>query len=369
MQGGNGGGGLRSVQVPSAVGFRLGKAVNDERGRVLLAVGTTITPGLSDALARRGYAHVYILDGIADDAEPKDVLTERTRALAVQTARHCFRHIERGETLPLKAVQEAVDAILADLQQAGNAALEFATLRSVSDYTFVHSVNVCVYSLLIGHAIGIVGEDLRALGAGALLHDVGKILCADLCAKGGPLSPDDWVRIRQHPIDGFEMLRQHRELHLFVAHIAFQHHERMDGSGYPRGLRGNKILPLARIVAVGDVYDAMTAERPYAACRPPHEALAVVRSGAGMLFDTEVVRVFLQRVAIYPVGTPVLLADSTIGVVVNQGTTPGEPVVRLLGRAGEVYHTPIHVPATGKNAVVQVLGQWPKWLQQSGRSL
>lgn len=347
----------------NAVGFRLGQAVKDERGRVLLAVGTPITAGLCEALIRRGYAQVYALDGVADDIAPRDALAERTRSLATQTARRCFQHIERGDLLPLKAVGDAVEAILADILLARNVALEFATLRSISDYTFEHSVNVCVYSLLVGHAVGVGGEDLRALGAGALLHDVGKILCADLCTKAGPLSHEDWARIRQHPIDGFEMLRQHHELHLFVAHIAYQHHERMDGSGYPRGLMGDRILPLARIVAVGDVYDAMTADRPYAGGRPPHEAMEVVRTGAGALFDTEAVRAFLQRIAVYPVGTPVLLADSTIGVVVEQGQSPGEPIVRLLGRAGEVYRDPLHVPATGDAAVAQVLGQWPNWLR------
>jgi len=358
---------VRSVEIRNAIGARLGRAVKDERGRVLLAMGTPLTGGLCEALIRRGYLRVYIQDGVADDVLPQDALTDRTRTLATQTARACFDRIGRGESLPIKAVVDAVDAILSDLTAARNVVLEFATLRSVSDYSYMHSVNVCVYSLLVGNGMGITGQDLRSLGTGALLHDVGKVLCADLCAKQGPLSPDDWLRMRQHPIDGFEMLRQHHELHLFAAHIAYQHHERMDGSGYPRGLTGAKILPFARIVATADAYDAMTADRPYAGACPPHEAMGTIRTGAGLLFDTEVVRAFLQRLAIYPAGTPVLLADSTVGVVIEQGAEPATPRVRLLGRAGLVFEESAQVAAEGNRAIAQVLGEWPNWLKANER--
>jgi putative nucleotidyltransferase with HDIG domain len=245
--------------------------------------------------------------------------------------------------------------------------LELSALRNVSDYTYAHSVHVCVYSVLIGQSLGLHGSDLRHLGVGALLHDVGKVLCADLCNRPDALGPEDWARIRQHPIDGFEMLRQHRDLHLFVAHVAYQHHERLDGSGYPRGLREGKILPFARIVAVADVYDAMTADRPHASAQAPQDAASALLEGAGRLFDREAVRAFLQRLAMYATGTPVLLADGTVAVVARQGASPAEPVVRLLGRGGAAFGAQEEVPATGEHAIAQILPQWPAWLR--GRAL
>lgn len=359
---------MRSVKVSQAVGLRLGRAVRDEHGRVLLAMGTPITPGLADALLRRGHTQVYVLDGVADDLVPQNVVTDRTRAVAQTTVRTCFRQMEHGEAVSSKAVQDTVEAILSDLQNAGGASLEFDVLRSVSDYTFVHSVNVCVYALLVGQELGMSRDELRVLGAGALLHDVGKIFCADLCSKPSALDPDEWARIRQHPIDGFEMLRQHHDLHLFVAHTAFQHHERLDGSGYPRGLSGDKILPVARIVAVTDVYDAVTAERPHAPGRPPHQALSIIRDGTPDLFDESVVAALLRRMAWYPTGTPVLLADGSIGVVAEQGEQADEPRVRLLGRAGVVYPSQETVSAHGRQAITQSLTQWPQWLRPQAKS-
>ncbi len=356
---------MRSAEVRNAAGLRLGYAVKDERGRVLLAAGTELTSGLCEALVRRGYMQVYVLDGIADEVAPQDELATRTRNVATQTARQCFQRLARGEALPFTNVLESVELILADLSNAGGAVLEFACLRSVSDYTYVHSVNVCVYSLLIGQAMGVHGEELRALGAGSLLHDVGKVLCADLVANPNHLTPEEWARMRQHPIDGFEMLRQHRELHLFAPHIAYQHHERLDGSGYPRGLRGDKILPLARMVAVADVYDAMVAHRPFTVAKPPHLAMEELRAGAGTLFDDQAVQVFIRRMAIYPSGTPVLLADGSVAVVVGQTATAGAPLVRVLGHSGSVHPVPEDRTASGERAVVEVLNRWPRWLQNT----
>ncbi len=359
---------MHIADVRDAVGQRIGFSITDERGRVLVNAGTRLTSGLCQALVRRGCVQIYVMDGVADDVGPGDSLTPRTRAVALQTVEQCYQGIEQGARIPVQAIHRAVDEVIRDLLAAGPAAAEFATLQHVSELTFVHSVNVCVYSLVIGHGMGVQGEELRALGIGALLHDVGKVLCADVCDKPGALTPDEWARVQQHPVDGFEMLRQYRELHLFVAHIAFQHHERVNGSGYPRGLQGEEILPLARIVAVADTYEAMTSDRPFSKGRPPHVAMEELRRRSGDLFEPQVVRLFVQRMAVYPSATPVLLRDGSVAVVVAQTANPRSPTVRLLGRAGRVYADQEEVAATDAYAIQQVLDQWPRWLAAASAS-
>ena len=353
---------MRTVDIRAAVGGRLGVAVRDGRGRVLLAAGSPLTAGLCEALVRRGHAHVVLMDGVADDVLPQDALATQTRETATTTIRDCFGRLQQGENLPVRAVTAAMDAVLSDLHSVPAAALELAVLRTASDRGFVHSVNVCVYALLTGQAMGLHGVELRALGMGALLHDIGKVLCPDLCHREGPFSEEELRRLRQHPLDGFEMLRQHQDLHLFVAHIAYQHHERMDGSGYPRGLRGNRILALARVTSVANAYDARTGDGS------PQSRLAAVehlRRGAGHIFDADAVHALLRRLAVYPAGTPVLLADGTVAVVIDQGMDAGTPTVRLLGRAGRRFREQVHIPAAGPQAIAQVLPQWPAWLQGS----
>ncbi len=352
------------VPVRDGPGRRLAMAIRDQAGRALLTAGTVLTMGQCEAIARRGYRHVAVRDGLADDAAPHDAISERTRTDAQRIARQALEGARTGRAVRTQDVVRAVDAIVGDLRGAGGAVVELSALRSATDYTYVHCVHVCVYALLIGHGLGLPEPHLRALGMGALLHDVGKVFCADLVAREGPLGPEDWARMRRHPRDGFDILRRHPDLHLYAAHVAFQHHERMDGSGYPRGLQGERILPLARMVAVADVYDAITADRPHAPARPPHAAVEELRAGAGTLFDPDCVAALTRRVALYPTGTPVCLADGSVGVVVEQGDLPEEPLVRLLGRAGRRVDDPepATVAAAGPLAVAGVLRRWPEWL-------
>ena len=358
---------MRMVDTREAQGYRLAQRIVDGDGRTLLATGVPLTAGLCEALVHRGFMRLFIEDGISDGVAPENVLVPQTRALAMQTLRACLQDLSAGDAPPLHLVTATIDAILADLAAAGDAVLEFAALQSASAYTYTHSVNVCVYSLLVARSLGYAPRDLRVVGAGALLHDVGKLLCADICCKPGPLDEEERVRVRQHPQDGFEMLRRHHELHLFVAHMAFQHHERMDGSGYPRGLRGEQILPCARIVAVVDAYDAMTADRPYARARPPDEAMAEILRMTGSALDAVVVQAFMRRMAIYPAGTPVLLADGCIGIVVTQTEDPHAPLVRPLARAGHILaHDATR--ACGTQRILHTLPRWPTWLQAAFRT-
>ncbi len=210
---------MRTADVRGTVGLWVGDGITDALGRVLVPAGTRMSAGLCQALVRRGYMQIYALDGIADDVAPNDALRPQTRALALWTVPCC--HLDMGrQPHPLEAIRRTVDEVLYDLLAAGGASREFASPQGASEPTDLHSLNVCVYSLVIGQARGVHGEEMRALNTGALLHDIGKVLCAEVCDKPGSLTANEWIRVRQHPVDGFEMLRRYRALLLVVAHIA-----------------------------------------------------------------------------------------------------------------------------------------------------
>jgi HD-GYP domain-containing protein (c-di-GMP phosphodiesterase class II) len=254
-----------------------------------------------------------------------------------------------------------VDDILADLRSAGGSVVTLVALRRATEYTFVHSVNVCVLSLLVGLQFGYDRTALRQLGIGALLHDVGKVFCTDLAEKPGPLTEEEWVRMKRHPWDGWDMLRRHPEVHLFSAHVALQHHERLDGSGYPRGLTADQILAFARIAAVADVYDAMTADRPYRQAFPPHEAMRALLREAGSKFDPDAVRHLAARLAVYPNGTIVRLTSGELAVVSDQGGHPDLPVVRVVADSHQDPVPPFQVAlAADPRRIQAILTAWPQ---------
>ena len=158
-----------------------------------------------------------------------------------------------------------------------NAASHMFALSSVDSYTYSHSINVCTFSLLIGKRI--YGDDhsnLRYLGLGGLLHDIGKIkIDRKILFKPSGLSPEEREIMRKHPIYSYELVKHH-DVHDSVLDAVRHHHERMDGSGYPDGLWSEQVPPFARITAVADVYDAITSDRVYQKQRPHVKALALM---------------------------------------------------------------------------------------------
>ena len=356
---------VRLIRLEHAGGHTLGEAVRGGSGQVLLHAGVRLSPRYLRALGEYGFGAVYVEDPVAPGIAVDDSLRAETRAQAFTAVKGIFERAGRGEIGDIAAARRAVDGLLDDI--AGTAASVFglSALRAASEYTFAHSVNVCALSLLIGTLSGFDRPELRQLGVGALLLDVGKVSCIEATEKPGALTASEWEAMRRHPVDGYEMLRKSPEVHLFSAHVAFQHHERADGSGYPRGIYGDRILPFAAIAAVADVYDAMTAARPYREARPPHEAVAWLQERAGTQFDRDAIRRLARRVAVYPAGTIVRLSSGEVGAVEGQGVDPRRPRVRVVGDAQGHPVAPATVDLAddpGRPSVADVLADWPRAL-------
>lgn len=356
---------MRLVPLDRAEGRALGRTIVSATGQVLLRRGVVLTPGYLQALRGLGYGAVYVEDPLVPDVELEEAVSVETQSRAQRAVREAFAQVQRaGDAAQarlgsLRVAADAVDAIVGELKSSG-AVVTLVALRGATEYTFVHSVNVCVLCVLMGMQLGYDAVSLRQLGLGALLHDIGKVFCADLAEKPGKLTDEDWVRMKRHPWDGFEMLRSHPEVHLYSAHIALQHHERLDGSGYPRGLTGDRILPFARIAAVADVYDAVTADRPYRAGRPPHEAMGILQAEAGTKFDADVVYRLARRLAVYPNGSVVRLNTGELAVVLAQGLSPDLPRVRVVADRQLHPVAPQELDLDGdRRRIATLLMDWP----------
>ncbi|MCL4534574.1 MAG: HD domain-containing protein [Bacteroidetes bacterium] len=245
----------------------------------LLASGVTCLwiPVGVDAGSRQ---HLMSLLSLPDQEVPPATKSTLLYGSATAIAERTMASTFSEDSLP--EVQELVEVTASYLAQSRAG---FAALLSVMHHDFSvysHAVNVATYALALGRFIGIVDhKDLQNLGLGAILHDTGKIkVPKEVLNKPGPLSGDEWDIIHQHPLWGAETLRSMVRLPEIVPTIVIQHHERLDGSGYPMGLRGEDLHLFSVIVALVDSYDALTGQRPYRLALTPYQALSILKEQA-----------------------------------------------------------------------------------------
>lgn len=310
----------------------LAKTIYDGSGRVLLAKGTQLTRHYLKRLEELGISSVYVEDGFATSIEIDDVVSEQTRIQVVQTTKEALLKIKAGRSPESRKIRQAVDDIIDEILHTKETLVHLTDIRSMKDHTFGHCANVCILSLLTGLAMGYDQLKLKELGTGALLHDVGKAMVPENIVNSTKVfTADEYRMIQKHVEFGFEILRKTDNISIVVAHVAWQHHERYNGHGYPRKLAGAEILEFARVVAVADVYDALSTDRPYRNRLLPHEVVEIVRSAMGSDFDPDIAKEFIHNIAPFPVGSIVQLNSGFKGVVLSvKRDFPTRPVVKLL---------------------------------------
>jgi len=299
----------------------------DRYGQLLLARGQSVTPFIRELLGRR---EVYILHSNWQESEcelfPKTVYHNTlVRLQTLYQAIGIVSNEQLGELIVL------VENILAVVEKYLKLYVDLNVLRSHDNYTYVHSVNVAILAALIGKQLGYGARELRQLVLGALLHDLGKIkIPGDILNKTTQLAETEFALIKLHPILGYEMLKE-VIIPWEVSVCLLQHHERGHGVGYPQGLRQEAIHLNAQITAVADVFDAVTADRPYRSGLPPYHAIELIINGQNTDFSPTVVNAFTAAIIIYPRNSTVTLNTGEIGVVVSAHPQfPTRPKVRVL---------------------------------------
>ncbi|NLV91222.1 MAG: HD-GYP domain-containing protein [Firmicutes bacterium] len=310
-------------------GMRLARPVFSPDGGLLLATGVVLQESYIRRLAQLGYLAVYI--GDPEESYEGEVLAPEIQAKATAAVAKAFSAARLGATIDFGQLKDVAAAIVEEVVKNRDIVPGLGSIMSFDSYTFSHSVNVCVMSVSVGLAMGLNIPMANELAMGALLHDIGKVLVGpDIIQSPTGLTAAEWEEVKRHPEYGFDLLRRNHQVSARVAHVAYQHHERIKGQGYPRKLRGDEIHLFARIVAVTDSYDAMTADRVYRSGRQPFDALQVIRSLKGIEYDPEVVDALLASTVPYPLGAMVQLSSGEIGTVVEVCTeNKKRPVVRL----------------------------------------
>jgi len=230
-----------------------------------------------------------------------------------------FNQARMGNAIEISVVAPLVDEINQSIERNAGALLSIVRLKTVDDYTYMHSVAVCALMISLGQRLGLKGEELHQVGMGGLLHDVGKMgVPLEILNKPGKLTDEEFVVVKSHPMQGWEILKNAQVHDAVPLDVCLHHHEKMDGSGYPERLSGEGISLHARMGAVCDVYDAVTSDRPYKKGWDPAEAIKRMAEFRTGHFDETVFQAFVKTIGIYPTGSLVRLKSGRLAVVTDQ---------------------------------------------------
>jgi putative nucleotidyltransferase with HDIG domain len=231
-----------------------------------------------------------------------------------------------------------VDGLARGIAQNRTGLLALTTLRNYDNYTFTHMVNVSILTMGQARALGIDGPLLREFGLAALMHDIGKVKTpTEILNKTEKLTDKEFEIMRRHTVDGAEILRKTPDIPALAPVVAFEHHLRLDGSGYPYQVTRSALNIGTMLCSIADVYDAMRSQRAYQQAFPTDRILEVLKQNDGQRFDQHLVRRFSQLVGIYPAGNLVRLDTGEIAVVMQvYAPDPFRPKVRvLIDRSGK----------------------------------
>jgi len=307
---------MRGIDIANLKeGQKLARPIYDEAGRILLHKGTIVKSNYIRRLDELGIPFVYVEDELVGPLDAEDLIHDSVRIQSVKMIKFTMDRAKTSKDIDIRYVSEVVNKILDDIASSSNLLVSFLDIRSKNLQLFNHSISVAVLAIVTGMVLKLDQLKLKNLGMGAILHDVGKSL----------------VYGEEHTTLGFNLIRQNKEINVACAHVAYQHHERHDGKGYPRGLKGEQIHLFAGITAIADYYDNLVApidgdERMY-----PYQAIEKVVAESGKMFHPDIVIAFTRNIVPYPVGSLVRINTGSLGVVIGlHNNYPTRPIIKLV---------------------------------------
>lgn len=323
-------------------GMILGRAIFNGN-LILLEAGALLTNSYIERLKDLGITDLYIEDDISRGVVVHDVVREETRQEAVRFVKESMDNYTSMQLIDSVEAIEIIDKILEDILTSDDIIINLMDIKTRDSYTYSHCVNVCILSVITGIKLDLDVCQLKELGVGALLHDVGKLLIPEeILLKKATLTTGEYEIVKEHSIYGYNILKKLPLISEASARVALEHHERFDGKGYPKGLHNDQIHLFSRIVAVTDIFDALTTDRIYRAKLCTSHAIEYLTVKAAHTLDSKVLRCFIDIIPPYPVGTGVIINNGEKGVVISINKNfPTRPVVRIVfnsdGSKKEIY--------------------------------
>lgn len=324
---------MRKIRVSNCKpGMILGKAIFYNGTVILLESGTELTLSYIDRLSNLGITEIYIEDDISEDIIIHDVVREETRLEAIEFIKNTMNSFSSESFQYSIEVTSVVNKIVDDILALDDIIVNLMDIKTWDGYTFSHSVNVCILSIITGVKLDICYDELKELGVGALLHDIGKIMIPhEILQKKAALTESEYEIIKKHSLFGYNILKSMPHISEESARVALEHHERYDGNGYPNGLRMEEIHIYSRIVAITDMFDALTSDRIYRKKIHTNQAIDYLTVIAAPSLDFRVLCCFAKVIPPFPVGTGIMLNTGEKGIVIQLNENfPTRPIIRIV---------------------------------------
>jgi HD-GYP domain-containing protein (c-di-GMP phosphodiesterase class II) len=320
----------------------LGKAIFDENGNELLSNGTELSKRMIGKIGNVGIDYVHIMDNVIDlfDRKEEKVTrfyesTERTKKLT----KEIISDIINDDTINLVKYKKVIRGIFNDILTKDAIILNLDNLKSLSEYYFEHAINSTVLAVGTCLVLGLNRNLIEKIAMGIIIHDIGyNGVPKELLSKKDKLTDEEYKIMQNHVKIGYDMVEKSDEISEESIDAILYHHENIDGTGYPKGLKGNEIPLSAKLCAISDVYDALLSNREYRVKLNRYQATKILILNVDVKFDKYIIKNFLKIIGHYPLGTNVILSNGYRGVIEKESRF--KPIIRLtLSNNGQAITT------------------------------
>ena len=308
-------------------------------GIPLLTRGQVIKEGYITKLQSLDIMGVYIESKISNDIKVNSMIDDKLKREALMTVKCIFEDFSRTNKLAIETVSSILDIaekLVIDVLSNEEILINLIDLKGFDDYTYQHSLCVAIIAITLGIKMGFNESKLNDLAISGLMHDIGKMsISKEILNKPSRLTEEEFEIMKKHPENAVLLLESLKMFPTVILQGIESHHEKYDGTGYPKQLKGENIPLFGRILAVADVYDALTSDRPYRKASFPNEVIEFMMGNTDVHFDREVLSAFLKSVAAYPAGMLVSLSSGQTAIVIkNNAENTLRPIVRVFHEDG-----------------------------------